>query len=400
MNVIVAGMGPGKPELFTAEAESTVRGADVVLTSRRLAEVLRPLNARVEVMGVLETVDFIRRHKDEPLTVCAAASGDTGFYSIASTLEKRIGDQVELNFVCGIGSLSYFASRLKMGYEEMKLVSLHGKNKSIVPHVCYNRRVFALTGGEIKAHDIVRSLTDAGLAEVRVHIGQNLSLPEERIVSGKAGELSELRFEDLSVVVVENENYVNPYRTLKDEEFIRGKTPMTKEAVRNLSVMALEIEPDDVVYDIGAGTGSLACAMALKARESFVYAVEKDEEAIRLIAQNMDNLAIRNIRLYREEAPAGMEDFPPADKVFIGGSTGNLRSIAEQVLSRSERAVFVVTAVTLETISQTVQVFDELGLSAEITCANISRAQKLGRYNLMKADNPVYIVKGARTIEG
>lgn len=400
MNVIVAGMGPGKPELFTAEAESAVRGADVVLTSRRLAEVLRPLNARVEVMGVLETVDFIRRHKDEPLTVCAAASGDTGFYSIASTLEKRIGDQAELNFVCGIGSLSYFASRLKMGYEEMKLVSLHGKNKSIVPHVCYNRRVFALTGGEIKAHDIVRSLTDAGLAEVRVHIGQNLSLPEERIVSGKAGELSELRFEDLSVVVVENENYVNPYRTLKDEEFIRGKTPMTKEAVRNLSVMALEIEPDDVVYDIGAGTGSLACAMALKARESFVYAVEKDEEAIRLIAQNMDNLAIRNIRLYREEAPAGMEDFPPADKVFIGGSTGNLRSIAEQVLSRSERAVFVVTAVTLETISQTVQVFDELGLSAEITCANISRAQKLGRYNLMKADNPVYIVKGARTIEG
>ena len=399
MKVIVTGMGPGDSGLLTAEAEKTIRQADVVLTSKRLAQDLTKLNSEVKVMGVMETVDFIRLHSKERMTVCVAASGDTGFYSIASTIEKRVGSDVKLEFCCGIGSLSYFASRLKIGYEELKLVSLHGKSKSIVPYVCYNRRVFALTGGEIKAHHIVQSLVDAGLSQVMVHVGERLSLNDERIVSGRADQLRDLRFDDLSVVIVENENCTNPYRTLKDRDFIRGKSPMTKEAIRNLTVMALEIEPDDVVYDIGAGTGSVTCAMALKANCSFVWAIEKEEEAAELIEQNADKLGIRNIRLFRGTAPCGMEDFPPADKVFIGGSTGNLQQIVETTLSKNEKAVFVVTAVTLETLSETVRVFDSLNFTKEIFCANISAAQKLGKYNLMKAENPVYILKGARTVE-
>ena len=399
MKVIVAGAGPGAIAGYTGQALDWIKKADVVLAAARLAEPLKSLRPDVKVLGVMDTVDFINGHRDQALTVCVAASGDTGFYSIASTLKKRLDPSVRLEFVSGVGSLSYFAAKLQMGYEDMKLVSLHGREASIVPYVCYNRRVFALTGGSVKAGNVVNQLIDAGLTEVTVHIGENLSSGEERIVSGRPLELAGQSFCDLAVVIVENENYVNQYRTLKDADFIRGKSPMTKEAVRNLSVAALEIQPSDIVYDIGAGTGSVTCSMAYKACESMVYAVEKEDYAIELVRQNMAATGARNIVIRRALAPEGLEAFPPADKVFIGGSTGNLKEIMEAALAANDRAVFVVTAVTLETIAQSVDVCRSLGLETEITCANIAAAQKLGRYNLMKAENPVYIIKGAKKFE-
>lgn len=399
MKVIVAGAGPGAASNYTEQALECIGSADVVLTAARLAESLKALRPDVRVLGVMDTVAFLNENIDQPMTVCVAASGDTGFYSIASTIAKGVDPRAEVEFVSGVGSLSYFASKLKMGYEDMKLVSLHGRDASIVPHVCYNRKVFSLTGGAVKAGDIVNQLLKYGLTDVTVHIGENLSSDEERVVSGRPKELKGQVFGDLAVVIVENEHYVNRYKTLKDSDFVRGKSPMTKEAVRNLSVAALEIQPDDVVYDIGAGTGSVTCAMAYRACESMVCAVEKEDYAVELVRENMAKTGARNIILRRALAPEGLDAFPPADKVFIGGSTGNLKEIMTAVLDRNGRAVFVITAVTLETIAQSVSVCGELGLETEITCVNAAVAQKLGRYNLMKAENPVYIIKGAKKFE-
>lgn len=394
MKVIVAGAGPGAPELFTDQMKKTVRSADLVLTAERLFEPLVSLTDKVKIMGVLDTVSYINENRDKDETVCVAASGDTGFYSIASTISKRVDPQIEIQFLCGIGSLSYFCAKVKLGYENMRLVSLHGKDKTVVPFVCYNEKVFTLTGGTVKAHHIAESLYKAGLTDVNLYIGENLSLPEERIVSGKPEDVMQMTFSDLSVVIVENKDYVNQYKTLKDEDFIRGKSPMTKEAIRNLSLAALEIEPSDVVYDIGAGTGSVTCAMAYKACESMVYAVEKEDFAVDLVKQNMKKTGARNIMIHQALAPEGLCAFPPADKVFIGGSTGNLKEIIDTVREQNPQAVFVVTAVTLETISQAVETFRTLNMNTEIICANIAAAHKLGRYNLMKAENPVYIIKG------
>ena len=444
MKVTVIGAGPGASDLYTDRMKEAVLSADLVLTAERLAEPLRQLIAgreqiqnqvvsasgaawenrvlagsllqkreadpkmteqaaadleKVRIMGVTDTVAWLNERSEEGMTVCVAASGDTGFYSIASTLKKRLHPNIQTEFLCGIGSLSYFAAKLKTGYEDMKLISLHGRKASIVPYVCYNRKVFALTGGSLRAHHIAGQLLDAGLTEVTVRIGEHLSEAGERIVSGKPAELAEMEFDDLAVVVVENENYVNRYKILKDSDFVRGKSPMTKEAIRNLSVAALEIAPSDVVYDIGAGTGSVTCAMALKACESTVYGVEKNPEAVKLVRENMEKTGARNILIKEGLAPVGMEDFPPADKVFIGGSTGNLKEIMETVLKRSETAVFVITAVTLETISQATAVCREMNLETEITCVNISSAQKLGRYHLMQAENPVYIIKGRKYVQ-
>lgn len=121
MKVIVAGAGPGAASNYTGQALDCIRSADVVLTAARLAESLKALRPDVRVLGVMDTVAFLNENIDQPMTVCVAASGDTGFYSIASTIAKGVDPRAEVEFVSGVGSLSYFASKLKMGYEDMKL---------------------------------------------------------------------------------------------------------------------------------------------------------------------------------------------------------------------------------------------------------------------------------------
>lgn len=397
MKVVVAGTGPGDASLYTGEVVKAIEDADLVLSSLKRIDTLATYNENVKYLGVMDTVEYINSNKGRDENIVVAASGDTGFYSIASTIRKYVDKDVKVDFCSGISSLTYFMAKIKMGYEQAKLISLHGRAGNIVPHVCYNERVFTLTGGKIKAQDIIRDLKEAGFGpEVKVYVGENLSPENERIVSGNLEEISSYEFSDLAVVVIHNESYVNPYKVLRDEDFIRGKSPMTKEPIRNLSLSSLEIQPTDVVYDVGAGTGSVTCAMAYKAFEGMVYAVEKKEEAFQLVKKNIEKTGARNIKVIHSDAPDGMEDFPAPDKVFVGGSTGSAAKIIDLCLEKNPKAVFVFNAIALETIGNTMALFEERNMKVDVTCINSSRAEKLGRYNLMKADNPVYIIRGVK----
>ena len=190
MKVIVAGAGPGAADLYTDKMIQAVRSADLVLTAGRLYDSLSALTDKVQVMGVMDTVSYINAHGKEPIIICVAASGDTGFYSIASTIAKNVRPEIEMEFISGIGSLSCFMAKLKLGYEDIKTVSLHGRNKSIVPYVCYHEKVFALTGGTLKVQDIAKQLRKAGLSNVTMYIGENLSLEEERILTGNPADFA------------------------------------------------------------------------------------------------------------------------------------------------------------------------------------------------------------------
>ena len=138
MKITVAGTGCGSGSLYTEKFKSAVKDADKVFTAVRDVKDLEKLRSGVEYMSVSDTLKYIDEHIDENVKLCICASGDTGFYSIAKTVAGRVGGEAEVEFLPGIGSLSYFCAKLGMGYENMKLVSLHGNGKSIVPFVCYN----------------------------------------------------------------------------------------------------------------------------------------------------------------------------------------------------------------------------------------------------------------------
>ena len=171
---------------------------------------------------------------------------------------------------------------------------------------------------------------------------------------------------------------------------------MTKQEVRAAILAKLAVEPRDTVWDVGAGTGSVSVALALAAYRGRAYAVEYRGEALALIEKNRERFGAWNLRLIFGRAPVALGPLPAPDAVFIGGSDGQLSGIAEAALAKNPNARLCVSAVTLETLSAALRVFDEHGLSAEVTQISVSRAKPGGGLRMLLANNPVFLIAGCR----
>lgn len=392
MKITIVGAGPGRLELWNDEAKNAVVQAEMVLTTRRFSQVVQTLNSNYQILLFSEIKEYIQNLSGKISSVAVLVSGDVGFYSAAKLFCSIENSTV--TWVNGLNSLQYLCAKCNMDYQDFVTVSVHGREGSVVPYVCYHPKVFILTGGKQKAQDVLQELTDHGLGNVKVIVGENLSAENERICYGTALDLSDEPFEELAVLLIQNDLSIPPWNTLRDSDFIRGKVPMTKEAVRTLSLMKLNLRPDDIVYDIGAGTGAVSIAMARKVYHSFVYAIESNQTAFELAAVNIRKLQAYNVKLIAAEAPEGLEELPPPDKAFIGGSHGKMKELFSFLISKNPRLKLVVNAITLETLRDTCELMESYGLHYEVICAAVSESEHIGKYHMMKAQNPVYIIYG------
>ena len=179
---------------------------------------------------------------------------------------------------------------------------------------------------------------------------------------------------------------------MRDEWFIRGKVPMTKSEVRAISIAKLELSEDSVCCDIGAGTGSVAVEMALAARRGHVYAVERKAEAVELIAQNGKKFGVSNMTIVKGTAPEALKEFPAFTHAFIGGTGGELRGILEVLYQKNPQVRVVINVIALESLAVVMNCLEELEISADIVTVQVSKADRVGGYHLMRGMNPVTVI--------
>lgn len=388
--VHVIGVGPGGTSFLTKKAIEKIEEASIILGSQRLIDIGKKINPKGKalVLTIKEMEEYLIENSEE--NIVALVSGDVGFYSISKSIRKKLNKKAI--YINGLNSMQYFAQKLNMEYDDLLPISFHGRNKSIKGYVSYNPKIFLLTGGENKAHTLIKELWELGLDKLQISVGENLSLNNERIVTGNIYELIDFKFEDLAVMIIENPNYCNKNQKLWDKDFIRDKAPMTKEAVRTIGISHLNVQPEDIVYDIGAGTGSCSIELALKASNSTVYAIEKNSESVELIKKNIANIGSYNVEVLLGKASDIIQGLPAPDKVFIGGSSGELDYLIGALIGKNPKVEFVVTAITLETLIEAKRILENYGYNLNISCINASHNSKVGPYNMMKADNPVYII--------
>lgn len=167
---------------------------------------------------------------------------------------------------------------------------------------------------------------------------------------------------------------------------------MTKREVRCCAMSRLELTADAVCWDVGAGTGSVSIEMALLARRGRVFAIEKNERALSLLAENRRKFHVSNLEIVPGRAPETCWELPAPTHVFIGGSAGDLREIVSLVLGKNSAARLVMTAVTLESAAEMTALMKDFGFTeADAVCLNAARSRAAGPYNLMTAQNPVYL---------
>ena len=182
---------------------------------------------------------------------------------------------------------------------------------------------------------------------------------------------------------------------IADEEFIRDKVPMTKEEIRILTMCKAKIRPDDIIWDIGAGTGSLSIEAALLAPQGKVYAIEKKDLAVNLLHQNIAKFKLENnVEVIATEAPKGLDDLPSCDVVFIGGSGKHMFEILDLIDTKLKTGGrIIVNAVTIQTIAQITEYMTKKeNYTYEAIQVQVNRLRQIGSYDMFNAQNPVYIV--------
>ena len=411
--IILAGIGMGSGDVITEEVRQLIEEADCLIGAERMitsAQKIRSMNGLsmrqcernnrnegvfIKEYRTEEIVSYIKEHKEHS-KIGILLSGDTGFYSGAKKLKERLteacSDQIEI--YSGISSLSYLASKVGVSWEDAKILSLHGKDMNFVQTIHRHSKTFLLLGGKDTGRHFYETLLEYGLGDVQVHVGCQMSYEEEEILSGKLYEMKAEDFEGLCAVLVENPSYCKAAGMhLKDEEFLRGKVPMTKSEVRSVSIAELELTEDAIVYDIGAGTGSVSVEMALRADQGQVFAVEKKDDAVALLYENKQRFATDNLEIIKGEAPEALKELPVPTHAFIGGSSGNLKEIVALLLEKNRDVRIVINCITLETISEALEILKEYDFAdQEAVQLTASRSKEIGRYHLMMGENPIYII--------
>ena len=394
MKVYLIGVGMGNPDTLTAGAREAIDRSPVLIGARRLLEPWQSTHVCIPLIAAVEIKEAIEAQGKGPVAVLL--SGDTGFYSGAERLWPLLAEH-EVITLPGISSLSYFCAKLRTNYcGDLRVISAHGRSHNAAGEIQSHRRTFALTGGATRVEDICKELKRRGLGEVKISVGERLSYPDERIVTGTAAELAEETFADLSVLLAENPTPVErPWNSpgLPDGSFLRGDVPMTKEEIRSVALCKLRLQPDHVVWDVGAGTGSVSLECALACPAGQVFAIEKNPTALKLLGENKGQLSAQNLTIVSGTAPEALRGLPAPDRVFLGGTSGNLEEILEQIFEKNPQARVVCTAVTLETVAEAARLFASLE-NPEMVQIAVTRTRPAGRYHLMDAQNPVWMFSG------
>jgi len=393
MTVTLVGMGCGAEETLTQRGLAAIREADLIVGAPRLLDALPLHSARCEEAVRAEEILRILTGSDCE-RACVVFSGDTGFFSGAKGLLPLLADRgISAEVVPGISSLQYFAAKLGRTWQDWRLCSAHGVDCDPVAAVSGGVPAFFLTGGAQGPAQLCRELVQAGLGALPVAVGEELSYAGERIWVGTAAEFAERDFAPLSVMLADPAPAA-PRRTpgLPDGAFLRSDVPMTKQEVRAAVLAKLAVEPDDICWDIGAGTGSVSVELALQARA--VWAVEEKPEACRLIRENRERFSAWNLRLIQGSAPEALAALPRPDAVFVGGSGGSLREILTAVHSANAAARVCVSAIALETLEAAVEQLTALGYQVEVAQIGVSRTRPAGKLHLLLAQNPVFLITG------
>ena len=406
-HIVLAGTGMGSRGSLTREVSEAIENADILLGAARLIEEYQPRLEKMPFYSADRIIPYLMELQETEIctdkrNVVILFSGDSGFYSGCQALCQALQNEVAAGqlraSICvlpGISSVAYFAACTKESYQDAAIYSIHGKElPNLAEKIRHEKKVFLLMSGARDVRKLGGLLCAHGLNDCEVVAGYQLSYPQQEIKTLTPEACKKVNEEGLYICLIKNPNAKPKALThgWADETFIRGKVPMTKEEVREVSICKLGLYKGAVVYDIGSGTGSIAMEMAGLSDDVTVFAIEKKPEAVSLIEENKARFGLENIKVIQADAPDGLLELPRATHAFIGGSGGNLEAILQTLYEINPRMRVVLNAITVETICKIQELLAQYPVAhEEMVQLQISRTKVAGRYHLMQAENPVWV---------
>ncbi len=406
--VHIVGIGDDGLDGLTAASRQLITDAEVLLGSEALLATVENASAeRIEVSDFERLVQVIADHPDRRMLILA--NGDPLFYGTARYLCDRLGkDRFEV--VPHVSSMQLAFARVKESWDEAYLTNLANQQlERVVERTRTAEKVGLFTTEEVPPRKVAEALLERQIDYFQAFICENLGSPDERVTHAELADVAQQDFSALNVMVlVRNPNapdrpsamigrrlFGNP-----DDAFLQSKPKrglLTPSEVRVMAIAEMDIGPASIVWDVGAGSGSVAIEAAQLATSGAVFAIEMDQDDYQLIAANADRFAVTNLTPILGQAPEVWTDLPDPDAVFVGGTGRVVSSIVEAAVERLRPGGRVVANVSsLENVTSVFELLRNLCGDANVCMVNLSRGvQQLERLRF-EAMNPSFLISAVK----
>ncbi len=395
--VEILGMGVGNAPLFPSY-EKIIQRADILAGGKQpLDRVMLSDAQRLLISSPLDPViERIRVAAEEGKKVVVLADGDPGFFGIGRLLTEKLGRN-HVRIHPNVTVLQAAASRLGICWQDIKTVSLHGRKdlSSLFCALAFFDRVAVYTDPDNTPGRIGSEMHMRRVDAFRMYVFENIGLENERMTIHIPEQAAYAKFSPLNFLLLERVRpvEVSPRIGMGDDCYLHERGQITKSEVRVAGLAALSISPGHVVWDLGAGSGSVAIEASLLARCGRVIAVEKKQERVDLIHENIRRTGCYHVEVVYGEMPDCLSGLPEPDRIFIGGGTGrNSRIVKESSKRLKPGGKIVMHLVLLDSLYRSLKFFSTEGWPCTVSQIWISRAKELGGDLHMKAFNPVFIV--------
>jgi precorrin-6Y C5,15-methyltransferase (decarboxylating) len=404
----VVGVGREGAESLTPRALAVVRQAEVLAGGQRLLDCFPDVPAeRVRIGARVDDALAALAARRGERRIVVLATGDPSYFGITRALRRHVPAD-DLEIVPNVSALQWAFAHAREPWDDAAFLTVHGRSMDgLVDHVRGRSKVCLFTDETNTPAAIARALLEAGLQDYRAVLCEDLGGPAERIRRLTLAELAAVDAHPLNTLILLGPETASPATEpvawspgLPEDAFDQRKPKLgliTKREVRVLSLARLRLRPDSVLWDIGAGSGSVSIEAARLAPRGRVFAVEKNAEDVEIVRANVARFDVPHVAAVHARAPEGLDGLPDPDAVFVGGSGGALAEILAIAAKRLRPGGrIVVNAITLETLHEAVQSYRQLGLAHEAILVSVARSKPLLEMMSFEALNPVYIVTAWR----
>ena len=401
----IIGVGSDGLAGLTSRAREWMAAAEVVLGSDQALQLLPELKARKVRIGsdLQEVVGQVELLAASGSRVVIVAGGDPLFYGVARYLCDRLGkDRFEV--LPHVSSMQMAFARIKESWEDAYLTNLATHSlDSVLDRVRTAETVGLFTSEQHGPARVARELLARGIDYFRAYVCENLGGPSERVTQGELAEIAEMEFDPLNVMILKRkpDRPDQPRRTGRrrfgnpDDAFAQSRPKsglITQAEVRAIALAQLDVQPGSVVWDIGAGSGSVAIEAAQLSSTGMVYAIEQDAADYHLILANTETFGVKNLKAVHATAPAIFADLPPPDAIFIGGTKEVARTLEAAYAALRPGGRLVVNVATLEMLNATYTALKPLAGTVEVLLVNVARGTEQLETLRFEAVNPTFLL--------
>ncbi len=343
-------------------------------------------------MGVGPTLAFLQKRRGTPVTILA--TGDPMHFGIGATMRRNV-DAQEMLVIPSPSGFSLAAARMGWALSDVACISLHGRAVAgVQPHIQPGNRILSLTSVARTVHEVAEILTARGYGKSMLTVLEHMGGAKERtsrVLAREVGPYDGSPFEDFNVLAIEciaeqGAAIQSTVPGLSDDAFVHDGQ-LTKREVRAMTLAALQPCPQALLWDVGAGCGSISIEWMRAARGTEAIAIEREPERLAMIGENATALGTPRLKIIEGRAPQACEALDAPDAVFIGGGLSN-----DGVFDACWRALkpggrLVANAVTLENEARVAEL--QIRYGGSLTRLSVARAQPVGTYRGWKSLMPV-----------